>query len=265
MYSIAWLGADGVVWPLVAEETHGVFLERGGLDQVVGGREASPLARVGHRRHPGIFDGAVRPLEMSLALVCASHTSHGSHGAVHEVYRRFMRGCSETKPGALLLKFENEPAWKLECYARPLPPLQEWDVEEGHFRFTLGLVAPVGVWRSASPTQQTGSVLVANPGDVRIWPRIRWSGAGGRVGLPSGATFNLPGTETGKVYSLDLDPAAQSAVTDESGEFDEFMQHLMAGNVIHEGVPVGTERTYSLPAGATLVYELGVFNPMKEV
>lgn len=102
-------------------------------------------------------------------------------------------------------------------------------------------------------------VTVTNFGDDTVWPEIEWKGAGGKVTLPSGATFALPPTQDARKISLK--PRRSRYVVDSDGKHDEALWQKLRGVVLPEGVPVDESRTYEIPPGAVLSWRVGVVNP----
>lgn len=122
-------------------------------------------------------------------------------------------------------------------------------------RIAVSVVADTGVWERVG--SGTGVVTVSNDGDVPVWPVVVWSGAGGRVGLPSGAGFVLP--EVAESHSLSLARSASGVAVPASGG------RLPVADTVGEMVPVGASRRFSLPAGASLVWSVGVLNPWAHI
>lgn len=112
-----------------------------------------------------------------------------------------------------------------------------------------------GVW-SRELSADSKLVTVTNLGDVPIWPEIVWSGDGGKVTLPSGASFTLP-----RVTGRHVLPLARSKSGKVSGPrgFDRGLTNQI--NAVGEQVPVGEQRTYKIPDGAELHWREGVLDP----
>ena len=106
---------------------------------------------------------------------------------------------------------------------------------------TVPVVCFDGVAKS-SVMAGTGEVTVANYGDVSVWPKIRYKGAGGVVTNPSGAKFTLPRATEETI--IDLDPRV-----------------LRLEGAFPESVPPGATGVWVLPAGAQLEWTLGVADP----
>ena len=98
-----------------------------------------------------------------------------------------------------------------------------------------------GVAKSSVMTGK-GNVTVTNHGDVNVWPKIRYRGAGGVVTNPSGATFTLP--RAAEETIIDLNPRV-----------------LRLAGAFPENVPPGGTGVWVLPAGAQLEWTLGVADP----
>lgn len=106
---------------------------------------------------------------------------------------------------------------------------------------TVPVVCFDGVAKSSVMTG-TGRVTVTNYGDVSVWPKIRYEGAGGVVTNPSGAKFTLPRATEETI--IDLDPRV-----------------LRLEGAFPESVPPGATGVWVLPAGAQLEWTLGVADP----
>ena len=106
---------------------------------------------------------------------------------------------------------------------------------------TVPVVCFDGVAKS-SVMAGTGTVTVTNYGDVSVWPKIRYEGAGGVVTNPSGAKFILP--RAAEETIIDLDPRV-----------------LRLEGAFPESVPPGATGVWVLPAGAQLEWTLGVADP----
>lgn len=106
---------------------------------------------------------------------------------------------------------------------------------------TVPVVCFDGVAKSSVMTGKE-TVTVTNYGDVSVWPKIRYEGAGGVVTNPSGAKFTLPRATEETI--IDLDPRV-----------------LRLEGAFPESVPPGATGAWVLPAGAQLEWTLGVADP----
>lgn len=163
-----------------------------------------------------------------------------------EVYARLRRGWSKA-------------TWENPCVIEidgdhPLSPLSFDLVVDGELpgvpvdmsrRMQETLKVPVSCrYGMARTGVQSGdnNVTVTNGGDTMVYPQIVYSGGGGRVTNPSGATFTLPSVSARTV--VDLNPSK-----------------LRLDGALPEGVPPGKTGTWLLPAGARLEWRLMVADP----
>lgn len=257
MKHLVWIGADGVEWPLSGHAIRGVFVEHGGIGEIVGRREVSTTSLVGVPG-AGVVDGQIPAIEFNLTLVFADSTKYGEHGDVEELWHDFFKGCSQFQTGVLRVADSGREVLDLPCLVKSVPVLPTANKHSGALRGEVSFLAPKGVWEL--PRFGTGSVKVVNHGDVHVWPKIRWKGAGGEVVLPSGATFTLPPVASWR--TLNFDPATSCEVVDDHGVLDAPLWRQVR-SVFVEGVPTGGERLYRVPDGAELLWRIGVLNPWR--
>ena len=103
---------------------------------------------------------------------------------------------------------------------------------------TVPVIAPAGLWRI--PMSGRGTVSITNMGDEAIYPVFYCGDAGGVVTTPSGARFTLP--PGGGV--VDADP-----------------RRLKLPGVFPEGVERGNTRTWVVPDGVTVSWNVLVADP----
>ena len=108
-------------------------------------------------------------------------------------------------------------------------------------RVPVTVFIPTGLARSETYSR-TGNVTIRNDGDVLIYPRLVWSGPGGQVVAPSGATFVLPPVE--HATTLDLDT-----------------QEVWLEGVWSEAVAPGLVGTWRVPTGVRIEWEQQVADP----
>lgn len=258
MKRLTWIGVDGVEWPLSGPGVRGVFVEHGGVGEIVGRRELSTTSLVGVPG-AGVVDGQIPPIEFSLGLVFASATKYGPHGDVEDIWHSFMRGCALFEQGVLRLEDDQRESLELACVVKQVPVLPTVNRASGALRGEVGFIAPRGVWEMPRVSTDA-TVLVSNHGDVYVWPKLRWSGAGGQVELPSGARFVLPPTVDWRTF--DLNPAHSGQVVDDRGVLDRDLW-LQLRSTFLEGVPAGEQRQFLLPPGVELLWRIGVLNPWR--
>lgn len=237
-WQLEYLSPDGQVFDLLRG---GVRIEIDSLDGFVGLFEDSPVDVVGV---PGSFidfrDRRVMPLTGSFTAVVFD---------VDE-WVRWRRAWSTTRRGTLRITPLNDLPKTLSvtlANALPSPVVRPKPGE----RIDVSVISFQGAWQTAFSA--TGNVTVTNDGDVPIWPKIAWSGAGGTVTLPSGATFSLPSV-SGE-YEISLRRGDDGKAT-KNGEVTDINVDSLA-----ESVPVGQTRLFKLPAGAHLNWSVGVFDP----
>lgn len=124
-------------------------------------------------------------------------------------------------------------------------------------RVQVSLRADGGVWLCPLFSRDS-DVIVTNWGDVPVWPRVVWDGKGGRVTLPSGVGFDLPAVKGEHVLHLDRVKAGEVFGPD---GFDAGLTRRV--DAVSEMVPIGEERTFKVPAGARLLWDVGVFDPWR--
>lgn len=243
MARLSWIAPDGVE-KVLYPPTGDVYLEGNTLEGFAGVWSDNPIQVVGE---PGVHvDSCNRVVEpMTGAMSLRVRTVDG--------WQQLRRMFSESCNGWLVLD-----GWRLGCrLAEGLPGVGA--TPKRGTVLAVSLVADGGVW--VWPVTGTGNVTVTNSGDVPVWPKIRWKGAGGRVLLPSGASFTLPTSGSPRV--VDLKRSAAGKVLTETGVIDRELSAKI--EVISEMVPPGSEGRFTVPDGATLTYEIGVLDVFKEV
>lgn len=165
---------------------------------------------------------------------------------LEETYRRLRQGwAAATRSNPCVIRVESD---------NPLSPLTFELVVDGVLpgvpvdmskRTTETLRVPVVCFDGVAKTSVmtgTGTVTVTNHGDVSVWPKIRYRGAGGVVTNPSGAKFTIP--RAAEETIIDLNPKV-----------------LRLEGAFPENVPPGATGVWVLPSGAQLEWTLGVADP----
>ena len=179
---------------------------------------------------------------------------------VDAVWAEFRSGFSRTRQGTLVVE---SPSQVLSAGVRLSGPIPAPDEDPTSGGFVRDVQVPLVAdrcgwwtdWQSA-----TGTVTVTNWGDLTVWPQIRWGGVADTVYLPSGARFPLPKASGERVVSLSM--AQAGFVTTKDGTPDFALRKQMSG-AYPEGVPAGQTRTYRLPTGAALEWQIGVLDPWR--
>lgn len=257
-------GCDGSEWPLLSEHYKGVYMERGMLTGFV----ASPVTTgVMGARPDGslVWSGAsaVQPMQGDMPLVVDD-----SDGPVNRVHKRF-RNAFAPDPRHKFAKLDlNDDASGLSFFTMVrltagIAPLPEPDIETGFERFSVSVQSDDGVWRTRLHLTGGGAVTVTNIGDVGAWVRIMWKGAGGKVIVPSGASFMLPAVSDYRI--LYLSTAMGALVTDMAGKVDRERWIAVRATAIAEHVPAHEARVFTIPDGSEIIADFGVYDPWKGV
>lgn len=227
----------------------------GGIDGLVGSvvdTVADPLGQSGHV----VVAQRAEAMRGSVTFHCRGDERH----PVEHVVGEFRRAFSGSVRRRNLLTVVS-PLGRLSTRVRldgPFPALVEdpsWSEVVRSVR--VPLVADDGVWW-LPVTRLYGTCSVTNFGDVPVWVRIRWFGKGGVVTMPSEAKFTLPPAPGERVLHLSRQDSL--VVRDREGNVDAGLWKQLR-SVFPEGVPVGEQRKFVLPAGAQLECEIGVMDP----
>lgn len=190
---------------------------------------------------PGVLPGRPRFGAIQAEVSFFLHADSGVE--MEQVYKTFRQGWSMTAPSHFAV-WADRPGgpWLLPVVLdKPLPGV---GVDA---RARTSLTVPVSVFNKTGLFESelktgTNTVTVTNSGHVDVYPKIRYSGAGGVVTSVSGARFTIPAVQAETV--VDLDP----------------MRCKLDG-AFTEGVPPGANGTWLLPSGAALEWRLLVADP----
>lgn len=221
-----------------------VFIEADKLEGLVGQFEDEGVAAVGVPGESFDFrDRVILPMEASFTLVVRNA----------DAWREVRRGFSATRPGTLIIR--GEVTSLLPVVLRESLPSPTVKPGVGS-RIEVSLVARGGVW--LRPQVSPGpTVHVGNPGDTPVWPRFVWDGAGGEVTMPSGAAFTLPQVDGVRTLRTDRRYAGQVFTAD--GEYDREVTRITGA--VCEQVPVGDSRTFTVPQGCRVEWDVEVLDP----
>lgn len=251
MVEYVWMSPWGEEFNLTTGN-QGVFIEQGGYENL-------PRAQV---QHQGVeIAGRTGQIDTELVIPPASGSftvncfAHGGLSA-GQVESRFKAAFSHHKPGWVIVK--GWPAGDLRLRAKWIDfsaPTRQ--AEHGAFtRLTVNIHAPKTLYMQEH--SDTGVVEVHNPGDDAVYTRVRWR-EGGHLVMPSQAVITLPTIPEER--TLVLDPVESCVVLDDDDQPDNTLWGTFP--VYPEGVPVGEARTYQLPEGAALLWDVGYTNPWK--
>lgn len=253
-YKIRYYSPEGHEWVLMGDEWL-AGIKSGGIDGLVGDGDDVTIARVGD---VGQSLDSFQPKPMTGTLTVFVRGDEAAD--VDAVWAGFRSGFSRTRQGTLVVE---SPSQVLSAGVRlsgPIPAPDEDPTSGGLVRdVQVPLVADrCGWWTDW--LSESGTVTVTNWGDLTVWPQIRWNGSPGTVILPSGAKLALPRAAAERIVSLSMSQAG--FVTDKEGVPDFKLREQMRG-AYPEGVPAGEKRTYQVPRGATLEWQIGVLDPWR--
>lgn len=252
-WSMAYFSPSGKSWSLTSQDWI-AGLRAGGITGLVGKLNPTTITAIGV---PGqtIEGFQVPPAEGSLDLFVRGD---GVRSAT-EVWVELRSELRYRAPlGTLMI---SSPMGQVSTLLRVSGDLPSPDVDNLHATekpLRVPLSNDSGLWWLEGQ-HGAGTVTVTNHGDVIAWPEIEWVGAGGRVKLPSGATFVLPPVR--ETRRISLEPRRSRYVVDRSGKLDKELWAKIRGVVLPEGVPEEQARTYELPEGAILRWKIGVLDP----
>lgn len=252
-YSITYISPGGREWRLTDSEWV-AGIRSGGVEGLVGDVQDVTQSPVG-------ADGQVlehqapQPMEGNLSL----HIRESGGRPADEVWADFRKDFSRTRRGTLRI---SSPTGTVSTQVRLATPLQPPEHDPAVDEVVLNVVVYLksdraGWWFPALVETGPGTVEVANPGDVTLYPTIQWD-APGEVTVPSGAKFTLPEVPSTRVAKLAHGGVGQVQSLD--GVADKDTRRALAA-FPSEGVPAGTNRTYIIPAGASLTWQVGVLDP----
>ena len=243
-YEIDYLGPNSSL-EIASDPESDVFIEAGTLAGFVGQFEDAGVQAIGV---PGqvvsIRDRVTQPMEGSFTLVVWDP----------EKWPEVRAAFSSRVEGQLVLRGPSG-SWHLPVRLAQSLPSPDTHPARGA-RIEVQLVADGGVW--LDPIMDEGPrVDVVNSGDVPIWPRIVWEGAGGMVTMFSGATFKLPKVSGKHTLMLDRRHAGEVYLPD--GTYSNVLSRQVGA--VAEMVPVGGKAEMTIPADAVVAYAQGVYDP----
>ena len=255
-YAVAMSDWRGKWWDFTGKWSAGI--KSGGVTGLVGSISDSTTSPIGE---PGqvVTDQAVENMRGTLTFHCRADGDRDAGQVQADLRAAF--SALKSRQNEITL---NSPMGEVHALVRldgkhnAVVEDPSWD-DDVVLNVEIPVVGDKGVWW-ADVTDGADTVTVTNWGDVFLWVEIVWSGPGGVVTLPSGATFILPpATET---RTLSLSRAKSLAVRDMGGNLDPALHQQLRG-VPPEGVPVGESRTFTVPEGASVRWKIGVLDPWR--
>lgn len=254
---IEYVSPTGRVWDLTGDNESGFALKAGGVEGLIGRSDIEANQSDGF---PGQVVTGHSILPMSGALTGILFPLKGK--TLAETYRLWRADWHREEYGQLHIS-TGQSRWiaHLRLSGDGIPaPDTDLTTETGINPFRVPVESDSGIY-VGKPRSETGTVTVTNTGDATVWPRIRWTGAGKTLTLPSGHQIPLPTTTTPRI--LHLDPAESHAVETTAGELDRTMWRNLRIKVLPEGIPKKATRTYQISAGAYLEWSISTLDPWR--
>lgn len=255
MWEASYIGPDGgEAFELLGTGMPRVQIDEGGISDLVPQVEDATIESVGV---PGqtLTHVRVLPLEATLTGRIVAKTEKEADA----LYRKWRRSWVIGKHGTILMKTGLFPALSMRLRPKSVTKLPARDpLNDVEVPFAIDVVADRGPW--AGPVRSgEGAVQVANSGELPITVSITWRGAGGRVTLPSTATFDLP--PAAEERTLYLDDYQSMAVMDSAGVLDRDIFPITGA--MEESVPAGTARQFTVPDGARVWWSEQFLDPWR--
>lgn len=245
MFTLEYISPSGELFSLWGGyRSHGVSIEAGTLEGLVAEIEENPVVAAGVPGQQVDFrDRVINPITGRFTVIVRDV----------QTWTRFRRAWSTRKYGQLQLTTTGGK--KLVLPVRLSQPLESpADKPRRGSRKPVTVISDSALW--SQEFSATGEVAIVNAGDVPVWPTIVWKGAGGKVTLPSGFTFDLP--KVSQTARLPLDRRFYGKVFI-NGVADDDVSRAVAA--VGEQVPVGETRTFVVPDGAQIVWTVQVLDP----
>lgn len=262
-FKLRLVDVNGRVWHL-NDPNSPVRVRHGGWPGVSAKvtQQTIPLARGGRR----VVPGRGRVADTSGTLTVGLYPGVGVD--LRRVRRRWIDGWSFDEPCQLqVVGKEREGKYTLPLRLDgereiPQPATINFDVFQ---ELAMPVVVDRAVWASKrtragdNPTQPTVA-SITNTGVSTIGVSLEW-GTGGRVTLPSGASFALPYTAQRRIITLDR--SLSYPVTDLNGVEDKAMQERLWGVAMEETIKPKQTKVFTGPPGSVFRYELEVKEPWR--
>lgn len=255
MYEIGYIDPSGHDWELTSRgRSSGVFIAEDGIDGFIGQAEDSTSESIDVA---GQLLNSVKIKPWTATLEVLLVPSPDQHR--HDLFKRWRKAWSRTATGTIRITTADlGNLYSTVRLSELIPPpkinpfVSEFAVAQ------TPIIGDEGVWWTARK-KDSGMVNITNPGHVPIWPTITWAGSGGRVTLPSGATFTLPATNAPR--TINLNPAESFIVTDSTGNTDTDLWHTLATTAWAEPITPQHTAQFQLPPDATIHWRIGFLDP----
>lgn len=254
-YAVAMRDYKGKQWDFTGNWAAGI--KSGGVDGLVGSTAdvtAAPLSGLGQV----VLSQRVEPIQGAVTFHCRESGKRDAGQVAAD-----LRAAFSPIVGRENLLVVESPLGDAEARVRLSGPIADPVQDPSWDEMVLNLTAPVvadgGLWWLPEQSD-TGTVTVTNRGDVPTWLKIRWTGPGGVVTLPSKARFQLPTVSAPR--TLFLTRQHSLVVRDDRGNIDEALWKKLR-SALPEMVMPGKTGRFVLPAGATATWREGVLDPWR--
>ncbi|MDO4630881.1 MAG: hypothetical protein Q4A82_01110 [Corynebacterium sp.] len=253
-YTTPW----GETYDLTQDHDWTTAIDEAGIDGLVGELTDKTITAVGIPGH--IIDSqAIKPMTGTLEITVSAPADQSQQAA--DIYAKLRAGFSPLLTGTLeiISPLKGRLATQVRLAGAIPPPTGRPTDENIITNIKIPLIADSGIWWTDT-FQAAGTVHITNPGDVTIWPKIKWLGPGGTVTLPSRATFTLPRVAASRTLILDNAESCVVLSNPDTIDYDTWRNT----SAYAEGIPPNTTCTYTLPSGAHLTWNVGFLDPWRQ-
>lgn len=252
-YAASMVDWRGELWDFTADWVAGI--KSGGIDGLTGSLSDVAVTPLGVGGQV-VVSQEPAPIQGSLTFHCRGEGDRDAGQVYADLRRAFspLRGREST---LRVVSPTGEADLRVRRGGAMSDPVEDPSWSDMVLSVQVPVVADEGVWW-LPPVVLFGEAPVVNSGDVPVFVTVGWSGAGGQVTMPSGATFTLPPVQ--ETRYLHLSRRRSLSVTDGGGVRDDVLWRQLRG-LAPEVVPVGAQRTFRVPDGAWVEYRLGVLDP----
>lgn len=254
-YAVAMRDHKGGTWDFTQDWAAGI--KSGGVDGLIGSTAdvtATPLSGVGQV----VLSQLIEPMHGAVTFHCRA-AGRRDAGQVAADLRAAFSPLIGRENTLVLSSPLGDAETQVRLQGAISTPVEDPSWDDVVLNVQVPLVADKGLWWLPEQSA-TGTVTLRNKGDVPVWVRIRWEGAGGPVYLPSGARFTLPAVTAPRTLFLSREYSME--VRDDRGIVDKPLHRKMRAAPPELIMPGKTGRVV-LPAGATVLWREGVLNPWR--
>lgn len=254
-----YAGVDGTRWDFgMSEDSRGVVLMSPALVAAV------DRSTTGRSTGSGVVVRAQTLPNMSGTLRFLLTSDPSRNVTLGDVVDGFADAWSPWRDGRLFVHDSRGSEWTAPVrLAESWPVTDRSPVTPGLYRLELDL--PVwsqeGCWTGREQVMSGASVTVVNRGAFPLYPRVRWSGSGQSVTLPSGVTVPLPSVSVPHFITTDAGDGFR--VTDAAGAEATSVWSAMRGRSVAGRVDPGESTTWRMTSGVSLYVTELTDNPWR--